>query len=539
MTERIAPKTLAAAAALLAALAIQCLVAMKTASLTSDEFSHHIASGHSYAVTRDFRMNPASPPLPRLLSGIALAAAGAKAPLEHPSWAEGNSPAYAKEFFYRANPGRLDDFALLARLPILFLSLFLGFSLFLWVRRFFGDVSALAALLLYAFSPDVVAHSSLATADLAVALFFFLAVARFGEYLGAPTWRNLFLTALFAGGALLSKFSAVVLFPVLVLVTAVAGLWRPVRPSRTLAFLAITLFVVWAGYAFEVKPLLKNTPDPPKKIAALAKAGGAGLVRIASDVPLPATTFVSAVISMGYTRAQGTNAFLLGEWSRTGWWYYYFVAFAVKNTIPFLLLLLAGIASARRIVPDRLAAAVLFAPPLFFFIATMPDRAQAGIRYFLPVYPMLLALSGAAAGAAIAKKRWRAAIAGGLLLWHAAEGASMLGHPLAYFNQLAGGPAGGYKVLRDSNVDWGQGLKGLGELAQEKGYPEVALFFYGPVDPAYYKIPHRKLEPDEFEAPRRAVYAIGAHRIDEVRWTRNLRPTTTVGYSIYVYDLRQ
>ena len=36
-------------------------------------------------------------------------------------------------------------------------------------------------------------------------------------------------------------------------------------------------------------------------------------------------------------------------------------------------------------------------------------------------------------------------------------------HPfeLTYFNVLAGGPLGGRRILSDSNLDWGQGLKGL------------------------------------------------------------------------------
>jgi len=32
-------------------------------------------------------------------------------------------------------------------------------------------------------------------------------------------------------------------------------------------------------------------------------------------------------------------------------------------------------------------------------------------------------------------------------------------HYLAYFNELAGGPANGFKELADSNLDWGQDLR--------------------------------------------------------------------------------
>ena len=70
----------------------QVFFAMRTKSTTCDEFAHHTASGYSHLVTGDFRMNPAEPPLSRLLSAIPLYFLGAKAPLDHESWKSGDSP---------------------------------------------------------------------------------------------------------------------------------------------------------------------------------------------------------------------------------------------------------------------------------------------------------------------------------------------------------------------------------------------------------------------------------------------------------------
>ena len=42
--------------------------------------------------------------------------------------------------------------------------------------------------------------------------------------------------------------------------------------------------------------------------------------------------------------------------------------------------------------------------------------------------------------------------------------ASVHPYELTYFNALAGGPLGGRHILSDSNLDWGQGLKGLARL---------------------------------------------------------------------------
>ena len=50
-----------------------------------------------------------------------------------------------------------------------------------------------------------------------------------------------------------------------------------------------------------------------------------------------------------------------------------------------------------------------------------------------------------------------------LLGWHAIESIKVAPDFLAYFNELAGGPANGYRHLVDSSLDWGQDLPKLKE----------------------------------------------------------------------------
>lgn len=550
-----------AVAVLVAMLAAQVLAFMAKSSPTSDEYVHHVPSGYSYLLTRDFRMNPASPPLPRMLAAIPLAILGAKAPLDHPSWQSGNSPEFAKQFWGPYNPGRMDELMFWARFPILLLSIAFAFSLYIFTRRWLGFGAALGALCLYCFSPDVVTHSGLATADLPVALFMFLSLWSFHDWMRDP--KGGARTGFFTGLALLSKYTALSL-PVLFVLICAAGRLRPKRLGSVLGFALVCFFTVWAGYFFELKPLLDRTPDPAKKEAVYRQVGGENLARFARQAPVPLSTFASSVASMGVTRAKGTHAFLMGHWSDEGWWYYYFVAFAVKNTVPFLILLALAlwfsatkrwrtrpqtIDGALRTDPpmfcgglprmglDRLKIAVLVVPVAFFFLVTLRDRAQAGIRYFLPIYPLLFAIAGAAA-AKLWNKRW-APVALALLGWHAVSALSSWGHPLSYFSELAGGSRNGHKWLRDSNLDWGQDLKGLGQAVREAGYDEVILFFYGPADPGYYRIPYRPITEPELTEPRQAVYAIGAHNMDAVKWTASAKPVRTIGNSIFVYDFRK
>ena len=51
---------------------------------------------------------------------------------------------------------------------------------------------------------------------------------------------------------------------------------------------------------------------------------------------------------------------------------------------------------------------------------------------------------------------------------YAAAVAGIHPYELTYFNTIAGGPLGGRRILADSNLDWGQGLKSLARLQQER-----------------------------------------------------------------------
>jgi len=83
-------------------------------------------------------------------------------------------------------------------------------------------------------------------------------------------------------------------------------------------------------------------------------------------------------------------------------------------------------------------------------------------------------------------------------------------HYLAYFNELAGGPAKGCESLVDSNLDWGQDLKGLKYWLDSHHVDKpVYLGYFGMADPRYYGIQHINvplvlggfpMEPTPYEA---------------------------------------
>lgn len=523
---------------LLAALFAQAFFSMQTKAPTCDEFAHHTASGFSHLVTGDFRMNPAEPPFSRLLSAIPLYFLGVKAPLNDASWDEGNSPAFAQKFFYQEGLSQ-DKIIFWARLPIVFLSILFGYFVYIWARELFGLTGGLVALSLYVFCPDILAHSGLATSDISIAFFFYMTLWRYWKYLHKQSRKNLILAGAMAGLAFLSKFSAVMLFPVLFLITAFTGSWKKVSLIRVVAFLSVCFLTVWAGYFFEMKPLLKNTPDPPKKIEAYRAIGGEGLVRFANDIPVPLSTFTSAFTSMMVTRAKGTNAFFMGEWSQNqkGWWNYYPVAFGIKNTLPSVILILISLACFFWLPAGRTPKSFLLIPIVFFFFATMSDKAQAGIRYFLPIYPLFFILCGGWAAWVWNKNNVAKAAIVGLLSWHALEACFHYPNHLSYFNQVIGGSSQGYRYLRDSNLDWGQDLKGASEWLKSRDRKEIVLRTISPVDmKKAYGIAWRLFTPEEDLNPGAYVYVMGVHDIESAQWTQQIKPTKIIGHSVWIYD---
>jgi Dolichyl-phosphate-mannose-protein mannosyltransferase len=131
----------------------------------------------------------------------------------------------------------------------LLLGLVLGVVLWFTARRLFSAGAANLALALFAFSPGLLAHFSLATTDGIGTLMIFAAAVQLVAWRRNPGHLQTILLGLVLGGLLLAKFYTIPLF-ILALTLVV---WSPVRSWRKAAMIAgIAFLVVWAGYLFHV-----------------------------------------------------------------------------------------------------------------------------------------------------------------------------------------------------------------------------------------------------------------------------------------------
>jgi len=167
----------------------------------------HIAAGYSYWMTGDFRLNPEHPPLVKLLSGLPLLAVQPRMDLDDPHWQRGDEWLFGSAFLFKHNDNA-DTLLFLGRLPIVLLGLLLGFFVFLWSSALFGRKAGLFALVLYVFSPNILAHTRLITTDLAVTTFGFIAMYFLWKFCTKEKEKDLLWSGGFLGFALASKYTA-------------------------------------------------------------------------------------------------------------------------------------------------------------------------------------------------------------------------------------------------------------------------------------------------------------------------------------------
>jgi len=186
-------------------------------SVTVDEVTH-IGAGVSYLQRLDLRMNPEHPPLPKVLAAIPLVIRGVRADYSHISWtfSEKFFPAYLGQWVFGEwllekwnDPKTILRWA---RLPMLALTLLLGCTLYALARRLGGPWGGLLCLSLFISTPAFLAFAPLVHTDIAVALFCLLALWTFASVWKDPSRKNVLLFALSLAGALLSKFTAGLLF---------------------------------------------------------------------------------------------------------------------------------------------------------------------------------------------------------------------------------------------------------------------------------------------------------------------------------------
>lgn len=545
----------------MALFALQGVVAARRDSVTIDEFIHLPLGLHALR-TGDLRQDPINSHVPRMFAALPLLfVSWVKVP---PDDAQGWGLGYD---FADGNSERYQSLYEAGRSMIVLLSLVVAAVMARWAFELYGAVAALVSLALFALSPSLLAHGHLVTLDMAGTLGFVLSLYANWRMLDAPSLKRAAWLGLAIGVANLLKLSGFVLFAMIFATWAVrmaAERGRGPSAQDWLKMLVVTagvaLLALNAGYAFDgTFGLLREcTLAEGGKLARLAEA----VPWLRFPLPRPFLNGVDMILEVGKVREP--SYFLAGELSAEGWWYYHLAAFAMKCPLPVLLAALSSIAAwiAGRSTGRRDYA--VFVPVLLLFAANAAFNSLCiGERHVLAAYPLFfVAIAPWAARAIEHSPPWRsgarwtgsagAAFATVVLMfvWNAAGTAAVAPRYIQYFNEAAGGPERGHRMLVDSNIDWGQDLIRLREWMVANKVDSIALAYFGRVDPRVYGVNFKPLErgvthgkavvSGSFLMGRPYFWILGGRMrwvpARTYEWLQGERPVARVG-SMFVFDL--
>lgn len=462
---------------------------------------------------------------------------------------------------------------LCARLPTILAAILLGGLVFAFSARIYDRRAGLLSLAVFCFSPTVLAHSRWVTNDILSTLFIVATLFTFLLYLERNRIGWLLVSAAACGMAQVSKFTALLLFFVLPSIylimrkdrlVALFRRWRrqaaepaseaasteaetPVpaagdapaasaeeppsvtriwanRLGRPFMFLTVLLMVVNAAYYFQGTFMQFRQH---RFQSAFFKKTTRMLGPLPVLLPSPYIEALDITFHINAKNSGRGNIYMLGKTSRKGFASYFLVALLYKVPLPFWVLFIAAFASLFRRPRLLREEMVILLPAAFFFVYFLFFcSAQIGVRYLMPFLVLChlfvgRVIFGFAGIEARAPKRAAFGAAGLLLCWMAASSYSYYPHFLSYFNELVSDRKMSYKILSDSNLDWGQ----------NRYYLERYL--------AKHSLDRSNVDP----FPRTGVVIVSANRLTgvsspvEYRWLRKLRPSSHVAYSYLVYRI--
>lgn len=524
----------------------------------------HLMDGYLSLAHGDFRADIEHPPLLRMWAALPIVplrvvdtATGVIERTLPTDWALGRLFSTTHRFVYVDNDA--DALLYRARFMIVLLGIVLGVLLYAWAFALFGRATALVLLALYTVEPNIASHARLVTTDFGVTLAIF--GATYFTWRLSARWSLASLAGVAACVALAvtSKYSGLLAGPILGLLLAFAVWRRTMTPARAAIVLLVlgisSVTALWATYGFYYLPsrsptwryAIHNEPAATGPVPTLARA----VAWIDERHLLP--NAYSEGLLLSRVRSQGRKTFLAGEYSITGWWYYFPVAFALKTPLTLIVLAAAGTWFARR---QASTLVFLFVPVAIVLGSAMSAHINIGLRHILPIYPFVILLAGWAVQRLLSSPR-RFVPAAALAI-AVAEPLTVYPHTLAFFNVLAGGPSGGSRYLTDSNIDWGQDLKGLKSWMVRSGVDHVNLSYFGLADPHYYGIDCTFLPGSEswvrsdlVRLPKlpgyvavsvtmlRGVYADTPRQREFYTRLAALQPVASIGHSILVFKVEQ
>jgi 4-amino-4-deoxy-L-arabinose transferase-like glycosyltransferase len=496
----------------------------------------HIACGMEWLDRGTYLYEALHPPLARVATAILPYLYGSRDLGIPDMWKEGNGI-----LEYGGSYQRTLTLARLGILPFFWLTCFLVWR-FMRVR--FGDWYAVVALVLLAFCPVVLGHSSVATTDTPLMAMYLWSLMALLKLLESPRWQYAALAGVLIALAVATKFTEM---PFLLVGGGILVLFFWLRQRRfpvplRLAGLAfcIGVVVLWAVYRFSFGPILRPealTENTLHRLAVMASWKRHLLL----SPHMPMDRFFFGLAEAFVTGAHGRLSYALGHTYTGGKWYFFPLAILAKTPISLLLLAAAGIVALlwRGEIKKDPRAVFLLCGLLGPLAVAIPSHVNIGVRHVLPIYPFLAMLGAIAVvrwWKAETRKAWLYRIIIILLVgWNIETCLGTSPDFIAYFNEIAE-PHASY-LLIDSDLDWGQDLRRLDLRLAELNAREVWLQYHGTADSVkLFPTNWRPLDPHDRPTGWVAISENDFRENPDFDWLTSF-PYERVGRSIRLYHL--
>jgi hypothetical protein len=314
-------------------------------------------------------------------------------------------------------------------------------------------------------------------------------------------------------GALLTKFSGLILLPALVLfvLTMRPGLRSP-RLRALLSGIGVAVAGVYVFY-------LIFSWNQPASVARWM---------------VPAWLFLRGLFLVAFTSSR--PAYLLGHSYATGVWFYFPALLLLKSAIGFLVLL--PIAFFSRITSEAAVHwRLLWITAAVFAVVLLTSKLDIGFRHFsVPLVLLIVML------APLPRMMGRAGRVLVVVCSAQCLAAALVAYPfyLTYANAL-GSFLPHYELFNDSNLDWDQSLPEVERFVVARGIPSIGLDHFGYTD-ATASVPQSRIWNCERPSPADAGQwiAVSANMISQLRdcrWLLRGRHEVLAGGSMYAVEL--
>lgn len=491
---------------------LRSAIATRLDGFTLDE-AYHIASGVSYVLYHDFRLNPEHPPLVKLWVGSIIAATGFHSEVLRKFSDKPDERRFTEQLVFRMNDP--DSVQRRARTAMYVLNGLLLISLVFALERVFDARVALGALLFLVIDPTVAAHWPVVMTDLPVALLSATAIVLATRAFRDWIWTDLAACSLFLGLDLATKHSA----PVVWLSVALIGTWlafrQPLQPSgdsrsrrllKIFGVLCMALVILWGFYLFQYAEARSGQDVFNRALADKIEdvrtpyyhgiLAGMNATRI---VPRAYLWGFADTVHAGMEGRPFHQLFFGRVYFRKGPKYFFPAMIAVKLPIGLSVLSILGLIlffAGRLPAEWNFPSGVILAAACLFLMVLAAGATYAGIRHALPVVVLLAVFAGLFAERVVTSRSrsWEAVAVLAYLL--ACVSALPVLRPWEYFNEFVGGPKNAYKYFSDEGVDLCQRTK------------EIASYYRRFLKPAH-EVPEISYDSSEEELKGRDVEYLG------------------------------